>query len=149
MHDFTLFLFPWRLEVISSIFRDFKVFTLLTRLRCFDRRLDTRTEAFPSIPSHPQGPRKARKPSRTSKDSIGPRNREIRSNHITIRLNKTSFGRMTFKFGRMGIKLQGNVLKLVGNPEWSSIQSNGCPFGRMEAPDCANSFLCKFIPERF
>ncbi|XP_057549834.1 uncharacterized protein LOC130827939 [Amaranthus tricolor] len=109
------------LQVFSEISR---YFTLCTRLRYFDRRLNTRTEAFPSILSLPQGPRKVRKASKASKDENGPRRTRIRPNPNTIRSNGA-------RFGRMDLKLQGNVLRLAGNPEWIPIRSNGCPFGRM------------------
>ena len=95
-----------------------------TRLRCFDRRLGTRTGAFPSILSLPQGPRKVRKASKASKEENRPR--------------RKAFGRILTPFGRMVIAL--------GEPRYDSSEwplelkemclemletPNGAPFGRI------------------
>ena len=79
---------------LHGVLREFQVFleisryfTLRTRLRCFDRRLDTRTKAFPSILILPQGPPKVRKASKASKDENRP--------------SRKAFGQIDAPFERM------------------------------------------------
>ena len=125
-HDFTLFLSPWCFELISGIFGDFKVFTLHTRLRCFDRRLATRTKPSPSIQSLPQGLCKARKPSRASKI-------QLCKGKIPFGQMATPFRRVAEASGELDIN-SGEWLKELKEMKLDVLETpNGAPFGRMGA----------------
>ena len=93
------------LQAFSEISR---YFTLRTRLRRFDRRLDTHTEAFPSILILPQGPRKVQKASKASKDENRP--------------SRKAFGRIDAPFGRMDTDSGEWLIALV---ECCWIRANG------------------------
>ena len=97
-----------------------------TRLRCFDRRLATRTKPSPSIQSLSQGPRKARKPSRVSK--------------IQLCQGKIPFGRIATPFGRVAEASgepdinSGEWLKELKEMSLDVLETpNRAPFGRMGA----------------
>ena len=90
-------------QVFSEISR---YFTLRTRLRCFDGRLDTNMEPSPSTPSHPREPRKAQRPSDISK---------IHS-ETEIKAFNNQFGWMKAPFDRMEL-YSGEWL--IASGEWT------------------------------
>lgn len=169
-HDFTLFMSPWRFMVISGTFGDFKVFTLRTRLRHFNRCQSPSNRA-----RLPQETRELERYSDSSKTHFKKESKPFNShsgewglarekerhfstlkapNHVrkgkqpSIRANGRSFGRMMGNFGRMGYWLQvwcKNVLATPNVPYFSWIwYHSGEPLPHSAEWELLTAYFCFF-----